>query len=469
MNESDRTVLLESVGQSLQRISLASITSLCNEDVGHILETFPYVRDIDFSGCFIESTTNRNETGLINLPARPQLSFRSLLSSLRALSTVCFGGAPLYVTLRLNSTGITDRDLEFLCCCDFIHLRGLLIENCRNLTDRGLLAVLSSVQLVGQLKEISLGLPSPDINFSTFLPVFKAIGPNLKRLCLSKLPISSKSQLSSLLSSCSNVEHLDISSCCTGFIGWSEYLWMNLHCISSLDLSGHFTLTDEDVSVMSLSLKCRLKYLNVSSCMKLTDLSLEVICRNFSSTLEVLNANWCKGFSDAGFQGTQGTSVFSTGVYTCTRLKELNFSDCHQITGRSFAPNFGFYIPPFQNLARLHLGRTGLFKGDDLINAASFAPFLQYLDVSRSSVDDDSLNTVLQKLHRTLRQLFVSGCDRITDLTLNNIISSIPYLRVLDVSFCPHISHEGLRNFRGCMSYLIELKALYIGAAVNHT
>ncbi|TPP65846.1 F-box and leucine-rich repeat protein 14 [Fasciola gigantica] len=467
--EPERYQLRNSVGISLQRISLANITSLQNEDVLHILQTFLHVRDIDLSGCFIDSTAHVGSNGISNLIVRPQLSFRSFLSALRDLSVNCFGGVPLCFNLRLNSTDITDRDVESLCCCKHVQLRGISVDNCHNLTDRGITALFSSVHLVNQLNEFSIGLPSPDVTFSAVLPYLKVVGPNLKRLSFSKLPISSKTHLSSLVSNCCNVEHLDISSCCAGFIGWSEYLWMNLHYISSLDLSGHFTLSDDDVSVMSLCLRDRLKYLNVSSCMKLTDISLEVIFRNFSSSLEVLNANWCKGFSDVGVLGTNRTSGSVTGFSACTRLKELNFSDCHQVTGRSFRSSSDSYIPLFHNLVHLYLGRVGHFQGDDLVSLCNSAPFLQSLDVSRSSVDDCSLNIVFNKLDRTLRKINLSGCEELTDLSLKNLAERIPYFRVLDVSFCPHISQKSLQEFKACMPYLSELKALYVGASLIKT
>ncbi|KAA0186063.1 F-box and leucine-rich repeat protein 14 [Fasciolopsis buskii] len=465
-DELERSVLRNSVGHGLQRISLANITSLRNEDVHHVLQAFPHVRDIDLSGCIMDFTGHVGGNRLSTAINGSQLSFRGFLAALRDLSTSCFGGASLCFYLRLNSTCITDHDVEALCCCSLVQLRGLSVDNCRSLTDRGIGALFSSVHSVNHLEEFSMNLPSPDVSFSALLPYLRVLGPKLKRLSFSKLPISSKTQLSSLFSSCCNVEHLDVSSCCVKFTGLPEYLWMNLHCISSLDLSGHFTLSDDDVSVMSLCLKNRLKYLNISSCMKLTDLSLETIFMCFSVSLEVLNSNWCKGFSDVGIMCASQTSDHATGLSSCTRLKELNFSDCHQITGHSFSSLSYSCIPLFENLVHLHLGRLGRFCPDDLVSLCRSAPFLQSLDISRSAVDDSSLNIAFVKLNRTLRKLNLSGCEQLTDLSLRNLSASIPYFQVLDVSFCPHISQRSLQEFKDRMPYLSELKALYVGASV---
>ncbi|KAF7257393.1 hypothetical protein EG68_05664 [Paragonimus skrjabini miyazakii] len=461
----DRQRLLSTVGRSLRCLSLAHLCTINDADVAHVLSTFPLINDLDLSGCFISFGSREilSHTST-RLPVQSRLSFKTVIKELRSLVCCVSTHDWKAVTLRVNATGIDDDSLCELASANYIHLGGLFLDNCRNLTDRGLLGFLVSQAPFGCLREFSMGFPGPDVTPIAASEVIKRVGTSLTFLRLSKWP-SLPENFCSLLKRCQNINHLDCSLCVVDLHSFSHVL-LNFRCLTSLNLSGYCDLSDANVSVLSHCLQHQLSYLDISSCTKLTDISLSVIYSHFSICLEVLLANWCKGFSDAGLVGDLG-KVDSTscdiGLLKC--LKHLNLSDCHQITGHSLSALSDSPHSFFQNLVSLRLGRVSYLTNQIILKISSQAPLLQTFDVSRSELDDQTLEKVGSYLSNHLRYLHVAGCENLTDHSLLTLRIRIPFLRFLDVSFCPHICQEALVDFKASMSYLCDIKTLYTGSA----
>ncbi|KAA3678269.1 F-box and leucine-rich repeat protein 9 [Paragonimus westermani] len=461
----DRQRLSSTVGRSLRCLSLAHLCTVDDVDFAHVLSTFPLINDLDLSGCFISfgSRELSSHTGG-RLPLHSRLSFKTVLKELRSLvSCVCTHDWKA-VTLRVNATEIDDDSLCELASANYIHLGGLFLDNCRNLTDHGLLGFLVSQAPFGCLREFSMGFPGPDVTSIAASEILKRVGASLTFLRLSKWP-SLPENFCSLLKPCRNINHLDCSLCTVDLNSFSHVL-VNFRCLTSLNLSGHCNLSDANVSVLSYCLQHQISYLDISSCMKLTDISLSVICSHFSTCLEVLLANWCKGFSGAGIIGDLG-KVDPTGydIRLLKCLKHLNLSDCHQITGHSLSALSDSPHSFFQNLVSLRLGRISFLTNRIILSISSQAPLLQTFDVSRSELDDQTLEKVSLYLSNHLRYLYVAGCENLTDHSLLTLKIRIPFLRFLDISFCPHICHESLVDFKASMPYLCDIKALYTGSA----
>ncbi|CAL8081550.1 unnamed protein product [Calicophoron daubneyi] len=439
---------------------------LNDEHFQHILVCFPGVVDLDLSGCLIDFSSFDGHYGSGGPPySSPALSFGTVVSLLQkhSLDLQVSEG----MKIRLNSTNINDGSLEALICAG-IRLSGVFLDNCRNLSDYGITKMLAAQASLSCLRELSLGLPGPDVTSTSAAAILSKFGSHLVYLRLSNWPPPLNSALVSALSVCHDMRHFDLSSCLLAPAILSRVFVANLCSITSLNLSGHVQLSDADVEVIASHLRDRVRFLDISSCLGLSDRALATVTYYFSESLEVLIANWCKGFSDYGvLGGGLSECAGAGGIYSLRHLRDLNLSDCHRVTGCCFSTlSTVIHSGCLFNLASLRLGRIGELTKESFTNLVESAPLLQLLDISRSSIDDDTLNFLAAKLCNSLRELYIAGCENLTDYSLELLAEKIPFLRVLDVSFCPQISHESLSCFQEHMIYLSELKALYIGSAI---
>ncbi|VDQ05303.1 unnamed protein product [Trichobilharzia regenti] len=312
-------------------------------------------------------------------------------------------GADLFLSNALERDAIRE--------CLGSTLTKLTLANISSLSDENLENLFATFQSLS------------DIDLSGCLFDFNLTNVNLRRILtfprfLSLWLFPANSRVPPLFKRCSALEYLDVSSCFT-----SPKLLVNsvssaFTQLTSLVLSGYSGLLDEDLNCILKGLACCLKSLDISSCLNLTDVSLSSVC-TYSPYLETFVASWCRGFTDSGIR------------------------------------NFLFSLK--------HLKSVNLY-GSVLLSVPSIAPQLHVLDISRSSADDKTIEVLTTKLSNTLRELFVSGCEHLTDQALSSILTNIPFLRTLDISFCPYISPKAVLLFKSSMPYLYYLKSIYVGS-----
>ncbi|GAA42002.2 F-box and leucine-rich repeat protein 14 [Clonorchis sinensis] len=449
----------ETVGRNLRKLSLANL-SLTEGNVALMLDLFPLIDDLDLSGCmfdFSDSTTDRRSATELT----PQcLSFSTILhiihlrNSKREISE-----QPL--VLRLNSTDINDLALSAL--GRTLRLRGIFLDNCRNLTDWGICDFITSQAPFKCMREFSFGHPGPDVSGRAWTTIVTELGDELTFLRLSKWPkISQRCHRS--LENFRSIRHIDFSLSLS--INISGVHWQGFNHLTALNLSGHNYLTDSEASAFISGLRNQLNYLDISCCTHLSDNTLYQLSFHQYDSLEALIANWCSGFTNAGILGcSTEDGRYLPGISSLKRLKTLNMSDCRHITG------FAFSFPPLplcfsKNLTSLKLARVSLIKGHIVRGIAYSAPVLEVLDIARSDIDDHTVEEISAKLSYHLRELNVSGCENLTDKSLCHLSANLPFLRALDVSFCPNITQEGIKAFREIMPYLSDFKCLYSGMSV---
>ena len=86
---------------------------------------------------------------------------------------------------------------------------------------------------------------------------------------------------------------------------------------------------------------------------------------------------------------------------------------------------------------------------------AKNCPSLEALDLSVSLVDDDAIWVIAQNVKR-LRELYINGCDMLTDHSLEAIVEFCKFIRVLNISNCSRLSS----NPRLRLAKIIGLKTI---------
>ncbi|CAH8594237.1 unnamed protein product [Schistosoma turkestanicum] len=456
----DRNAISECLNSSTIKLTLANISTLNDVHLKNLFETFRGVRDIDLSGCLLDFNSS-------SVDCESSLTFANLLSLISGLGINSSFKKPCGGTLRLNSTSINDMSLSALATTPGLYLCGIYLDNCRELSDGGLLSLIMSNSVSNCLKEISCGYPGHRVTFRVAEALLKRFANTLTYVRLTNWSFLANPRICSLLQKCLAIEYLDVTSCFTCSNLLTRSFSLHFGRLTGLVLSGHSDLSDEDLNTIFKNLNGHLKLLDVSSCVCLTDLSLSAVYTYFPC-LETLLARWCKGFTDSGICNirTDISSVSDPGLFGLKNLKSVDLSDCGKITGSSFTCK---YVGNFkmQKLQSFRIGRIGSLRGSILDSIPYIAPQLRILDISRSSADDETVKLLTYRLQNTLRELFVSGCENLTDQCLVNIFHNIPFLQILDVSFCSFISQEAVSTFRKSMPYLHYVKAIYIGSRLR--
>nr|CAH8871612.1 unnamed protein product [Trichobilharzia regenti] len=456
-NALERDAIRECLGSTLTKLTLANISSLSDENLENLFATFQSLSDIDLSGCLFDfNLTNVNLRRILTFPR-----FLSLVSNLEIESKF---KQPCGGVLHLNSTSVSDESLRALAAIPGIHISGIYLDNCRELSDTGYLYLMMSDSVFNCLKKVSFSYPGPSVTCRVVEVLLERFSHILTYVKLSKWLFPANSRVPPLFKRCSALEYLDVSSCFT-----SPKLLVNsvssaFTQLTSLVLSGYSGLLDEDLNCILKGLACCLKSLDISSCLNLTDVSLSSVC-TYSPYLETFVASWCRGFTDSGIRNLSSNALETENrsLFSLKHLKSVNLCDCSRITGSSFLCNTSDSLNLY-DLRSLRIGRIGSLDGSVLLSVPSIAPQLHVLDISRSSADDKTIEVLTTKLSNTLRELFVSGCEHLTDQALSSILTNIPFLRTLDISFCPYISPKAVLLFKSSMPYLYYLKSIYVGS-----
>ncbi|KAK4475539.1 hypothetical protein MN116_000820 [Schistosoma mekongi] len=456
----DRNAIRQCIGCCVTKLSLANISSLTNAHVKHLVETFYVVSDIDLSGCLFDFNS-------ADIYCEDNLTFASFLTVINDLKCnnnfkqACGG------TLRLNSTSINDTSLFALATTSGLHLCGIYLDNCRELSDNGFMSLIMSDSVLNCLKEVSWGYPGYRVTFLVAEALLERFSYILTYVKLTKWSFQASSRVSSLLLKCLAIEYLDVASCFARPHFLVNSVSSESSRLTNLILSGHSNMSDEDLNIILTNLNGRLKLLDISSCLQLTDISLLAVYI-YLPNLETLLAKWCDGFTDSGIQPTYAAGVLHPGLFNMKCLKSVDFSDCRQITGSSFVSNnSGDFV--MHELTSLRIGRVGSLHKNVLVLIPYIAPQLRVLDISRSLANDKTIDLLTCKLCNTLRELFITSCDNVTDQSLSSILHNIPFLQILDVSFCPFISPKGVSIFRRSMPYLYYARAIYVGSRLDST
>ncbi|NGX41839.1 MAG: Lipoteichoic acid synthase 2 [Chlamydiae bacterium] len=293
-------------------------------------------------------------------------------------------------------------------------LRSILILDCPNITDAGIINISKKVQ---QLEFLYLDkLPITDKS----LEAFQGKTVQLKELTLSHcLSISSESVVK-LLSDAPELLELTL----TGSLQLGDDVLSTLakKCpkINNLELPECFSLTDEGFRALATSLP-QLRRLNLQNLTQITDDTLEILSHG-KYDLHALHLLECSAISEEGILqiieanpnlrrlSFSATHVSDLGIQKivnhCPNLMKLCIYDCQQFAEEGFRA----IAKKCRHLIMLELAGCPHLT-DDFFRILSDKPIDHLLIAAAPQITDEALSYI--KTISTLRDLFMTYCPQV--------------------------------------------------------
>ncbi|PWA99203.1 RNI-like superfamily protein [Artemisia annua] len=136
-----------------------------------------------------------------------------------------------------------------------------------------------------------------------------------------------------------------------------------------------------------------------------------------------------------------------------TQFQSLSLGTCLKVSDSRLTALLKYC----SNLRSLYLDNSYHFTNVGLTSIASCCPLLSIISLSRCSIRDSGLE-ILAKSCKSLKEVNISGCIRITDCGIWSLIENCNQLRALNISGCDEIVG---RSFQVFSSTLTCLEAKY--------
>ncbi|XP_059392405.1 F-box/LRR-repeat protein 20-like [Carassius carassius] len=211
-----------------------------------------------------------------------------------------------------------------------------------------------------------------------------------------------------------------------------SFLQKQAATLHSLDLS-RTSITPESLRSIATLPGLRLEELSLHGCKELTDYSIEILCRQ-QGGLRTLDLRGC----------TELTSRTVQAVATeLKELRSLSLSQDWKITDKGLAE-----LMTLPSLRSLDLSECLHVSGADLVKGLSSPqPRAQLETLSLRNctyIKDTVMFSLTQLLGCNLRELDLTSCVCLTDLSVCAITTYLPVLVVLRLGWCKEISDWGL-------------------------
>ncbi|XP_044595900.1 F-box/LRR-repeat protein 14 [Cotesia glomerata] len=220
--------------------------------------------------------------------------------------------------------------------------------------------------------------------------------------------------------------------------------------LESLKLRSCDQLTN--VGLRSLSRQISLKVLDISFCTRVTDQSLICICQNLFN-LESLNVRRCRAITDYGV----------TQIRLLKKLKELDISECEQLTGACITQGLSLQFidkneltvtadnQDLENLNADKLDAHNYNDTDESIKDENYPSVLsssdnclQTLSANALNLDEKSIECIANSFPK-LTFLDIGYCfSAVNDKTIQKVFKELTLLRTLRISRCDKVSDAGL-------------------------
>ncbi|KAI9317606.1 hypothetical protein BX666DRAFT_1645420 [Dichotomocladium elegans] len=272
------------------------------------------------------------------------------------------------------------------------------------------------------LVSVDLGSVNKKINDSVLQGVSMLIGPHVQILSLAHCFHVTDAGLLTLLQHAPNLRELNLNSC---WLVTDKSLAGLPSTVEKLDLSNCRKVTDRGLCSL-LDRQTSLTELTLSYCKNLTDQTMRLL----NKSIQYLNLQRCTSITDRGFLDLNGP---------LPNLRSIDLSDCSFLTDRAIL----HLVEAAPNLERVSLSFCCALS-DSAIEALAKLEHLQALDVSfcGSAVSDPSVTHLLEARSKTLQELNLRGCVRISGVGLMSALEFSEKLRLLNVSQCPGVSDQ---------------------------
>ena len=224
--------------------------------------------------------------------------------------------------------------------------------------------------------------------------------------------------------------------------------------LESLNLSGCYNLSDFALESAFIREVPALKVLNLSLCKDVTDSSLRRITTNCKN-IEVLDLAGCSKITNQ--------SLFFISLLK--KVKKLNLRSCRQISDFGIGDLCNISAPQTRrSLEDLCLQDCQKLTDESLRHISVGLPNLHKINLSFCvSITDTGLKS-LSKLH-TLQDLNLRSCDNISDIGIGFLGENGLNLLSLDISFCANIADSGMKHIAAgiCTLRSLSLTTCSIG------
>jgi F-box/leucine-rich repeat protein 14 len=171
-----------------------------------------------------------------------------------------------------------------------------------------------------------------------------------------------------------------------------------------------------------------LESLNLSGCYNLSDFALESAFSKEVPSLKVLNLSLCKDVTDSSLRRI---------TINCRNVEVLDLAGCSKITNHSL-----FYISMLKKVKKLNLRSCRQISDYGI---------------------GDLCNISVQENTRSLEDLCLQDCQKLSDESLRHISAGLPNLDKINLSFCVSITDTGLKS----LSKLTTLRDLNLRSCDN--
>ena len=233
---------------------------------------------------------------------------------------------------------------------------------------------------------------------------------------------------------CSNIKTFCISSGSFRDVGLKSVV-KNLPQLNSLNIKDCDSLTDKGVRYIGLS-KSNIKELNLENCHQITDSSIRYIARN-CQRIESINLSGCWEITD---------NAILEITTELKNLKYLNISKCSNLTDTALS----YIHEKSKSLETLVISETPInVTSDGLCQLVKNLPDLRDLNMMYSSeqVNDDVVQAVSEN-SRTIKNLNVNSCHKITDVSLLSLGLHCFSLEMLNIVACYQLTAYQLLNLQ---------------------
>ncbi|XP_067409079.1 uncharacterized protein [Emydura macquarii macquarii] len=410
---------------NLQELNLSGLRYLSDLSFNRLTGCAPHLTRLSLARCHLTFEFDPYR-GSSNYNSSALLSFRNLLHFLKER-------ASSIRALDLSGTSITLQAVRSLVQVEGLHLRELVLQNCRDLTNEaiGLLCVhqphLTALDVTG----------CSELSDQAVLAVSARLRA-LHSLCLGKLQRLTDG----------------------GFVGVAE-----LQSLQSLDVSECSLVSGSElVKVCSApELRPNLTSLSFAFCSLLRKDAGPKFSRNFGNMgfflppLQSLGQN-PKVLPDSAWNESQRQHQAS--LQALQQLQELDLMACSKLTDTSITK-----VIRFPDLRRLSLSLVPEITDASLVAVARGCRSLEQLSVSHcGKLTDKGFMEAASSLRR-LQHLVLSGCSQLTQQTLRAISRECRQLKSLDVSMCQGISMADVELFQAQNPLQTWIQSRFVGGA----
>ncbi|XP_067409085.1 F-box/LRR-repeat protein 2-like isoform X5 [Emydura macquarii macquarii] len=388
---------------NLQELNLSGLRYLSDLSFNRLTGCAPHLTRLSLARCHLTFEFDPYR-GSSNYNSSALLSFRNLLHFLKER-------ASSIRALDLSGTSITLQAVRSLVQVEGLHLRELVLQNCRDLTNEaiGLLCVhqphLTALDVTG----------CSELSDQAVLAVSARLRA-LHSLCLGKLQRLTDG----------------------GFVGVAE-----LQSLQSLDVSECSLVSGSELVKVCSAPELR---------PNLTSLSFA-----FCSLLRSLGQN-PKVLPDSAWNESQRQHQAS--LQALQQLQELDLMACSKLTDTSITK-----VIRFPDLRRLSLSLVPEITDASLVAVARGCRSLEQLSVSHcGKLTDKGFMEAASSLRR-LQHLVLSGCSQLTQQTLRAISRECRQLKSLDVSMCQGISMADVELFQAQNPLQTWIQSRFVGGA----